>query len=346
VRSAWPSIGALAVLLLATLLVSLGVGTVGVAPLEVVSILGRQMGLDLPWGGSEMQETVLTSIRLPRVLSAALVGAAWAAAGVAMQGLYRTPLADPALVGVGAGAALGAAAGLAVAIALGILATLAGDLVVLGGAVIAALLVVAVLDRVARLDGQVVVPRMLLAGVALTALFGALTAIVVVGGRNAELGSLTFWGLGSLSAASGRDVLVAAVVVIPATWQLAQLGPRLDALALGGSQAGHLGVDVRTLAIGVGIVLALLTAAAVAVAGVIAFVGLLVPGLLRSWIGSAQRPLAVASALLGATLLVVADALARTLFSPVEVPVGVVTTLLGAPFFLWLLLRDRGLLAR
>jgi iron complex transport system permease protein len=345
VRSAWPSIGALAILLLATLLVALGIGTVGIAPLEVVAILGRQVGLDLPWGGSDMQETVLTSIRLPRVLSAALVGAGWAAAGVAMQGLYRTPLADPALVGVGAGAALGASLGLAVAIALGILATLAGDLVVLAGALVAGLVVVAVIDRVARLDGQVVVPRMLLAGVALTAFFGALTAVVVVGGRNAELGSLAFWGLGSLSAASGRDVLVAAVVVIPATWQLAQLGPALDALALGESQAGHLGVDVRRLTIGLGIILALLTAAAVAVAGVIAFLGLLVPGLLRTWIGSAQRPLAVASALLGATLLVAADALARSLFSPVEIPVGVVTTLLGAPFFLWLLLRDRGLLS-
>jgi len=127
---------------------------------------------------------------------------------------------------------------------------------------------------------------------------------------------------------------------------LARLGPRLDALALGESEAGHLGVDVPWLTRMVSVIFALLTAVAVATAGVIAFVALMVPSLVRGWIGQSHRSVAIGAALLGATLLVIADVLARSLFSPVELSIGVITTLVGAPFFLWLLLHERGLLAR
>jgi iron complex transport system permease protein len=127
---------------------------------------------------------------------------------------------------------------------------------------------------------------------------------------------------------------------------LARLGPRLDALALGESEAGHLGVDVPWLTRVVSVIFALLTAVAVATAGVIAFVALMVPSLVRGWVGQSHRQVAIGSALLGGTLLVIADVIARSLFSPVELPIGVITTIVGAPFFLWLLLRDRGLLAR
>ncbi len=144
----------------------------------------------------------------------------------------------------------------------------------------------------------------------------------------------------------GREVVVAAIVIIPTIAVLARLGPRLDALALGEAEARHLGVDVRRLTIVVSVIFALLAAVAVAVAGVIAFVALMVPSLVRPLVGQSHRVVAVASGLLGATLLVIADVLARSLFSPVELSIGVITTLIGAPFFLWLLLRDRGLLAR
>lgn len=324
----------------------MGIGAVAISPAEVVAIVFGQIGLGLPWTYSEQQETVLTAIRIPRVLATALVGAAWGGAGVAMQGLYRTPLADPALVGVGAGAALGAALGTGVAVALGIVAQLSGNVLVAASAFVAALVSAAVLYRVAAASGRVIVATMLLAGLALSALLAAVTALVVAAGRAPELGSVAFWTLGSFAGVVGADVLVAALVVLPALVVLWRLGPRIDALALGESAAGHLGIDVRWLAVISSIILALLTGVAVAVAGVIAFVGLMVPSLVRAWVGQPHRVVAVGSALLGATLLVITDVLARSLFSPIELPIGVLTTLAGAPFFLWLLLRDRGLLAR
>ena len=324
----------------------MGIGAVAISPPEVVAILIGQTGIDLGLEYSVQQETVLTAIRIPRVLATALVGAAWAVAGVAMQGLYRTPLADPALVGIGGGAALGAALGTGAAVALGVVASYAGTLMVLLAAFIAALVAAAIVYRVAASSGRVVVATMLLAGIALTAFFGALTALVVAAGRTPELGTVQFWTLGSFAGIVGRDVVVGALVVIPAVVVLARLGPRLDALALGESQAGHLGVDVPWLTRVVSALFALLTALAVATAGVIVFVALMVPSLIRTWVGRSHRQVAIGSALLGGTFLVVADVIARSLFSPVELSVGVITTIVGAPFFLWLLLRDRGLLAR
>jgi len=326
--------------------VAMGIGAVSISPAEVLAILIGQTGLEIGPQYSDRQETVLTAIRVPRVLATALVGAAWATAGVAMQGLYRTPLADPALVGIGGGAALGAALGTAAAVSLGILAGYGGTLLVLAAAFAAALIAAVVVYRVAASSGRVVVATMLLAGIALTAFFGAATALIVAAGRTAELGTVQFWTLGSFAGIVGRDVVVAAVVVIPVVLVLARLGPRLDALALGEAEAGHLGVDVPWLTRAVTVTFALLTATAVATAGVIAFVALMVPSLVRAFVGQPHRGVAVGAALLGATFLVVADVLARSLFSPVELSIGVITTLVGAPFFLWLLLRERGLLAR
>ena len=324
----------------------MGIGAVAISPAEVLAILVGRTGLDLGIEYSDRQETVLTAIRVPRVLATALVGAAWAAAGVAMQGLYRTPLADPALVGIGGGAALGAALGTAAAVALGVSASYGGTLLTLAVAFVAALVAASIVYRVAASSGRVVVATMLLAGIALSALFGAVTALVVAAGRTPELGSVQFWTLGSFAGIVGRDVVVAALVVVPAVVVLARLGPRLDALALGETEAGHLGIDVPWLSRAISLLFALLTAVAVATAGVIAFVALMVPSLVRGWVGQSHRQVVVGSALLGATLLVVADVLARSLFSPVELSIGVITTIVGAPFFLWLLLHERGLLAR
>jgi iron complex transport system permease protein len=336
----------LALALVVAVVVAMGIGAVSISPLQVLAILAGQIGLDIGPDYSDRQEIVLSAIRVPRVLATALVGAAWATAGVAMQGLYRTPLADPALVGIGGGAALGAALGTAGAVSLGIVAGYGGTVLVILMAFAAALLAAWIVYRVASSSGRVVVATMLLAGIALSAFFGAVTALVVAAGRTPELGSVQFWTLGSFAGIVGRDVVVGALIIIPAIVVLARLGPRLDALSLGESEAGHLGVDVPWLTRLVSILFALLTAVAVATAGVIAFVALMVPSLVRGWIGGSHRGVAIGAALLGATFLVLADVLARSLFSPVELPIGVITTLLGAPFFLWLLLRERGLLAR
>jgi len=326
--------------------VAMGIGAVSIAPTEVLAILAGRLGLGLGPEYSDRQETVLTAIRVPRVLATALVGAAWATAGVAMQGLYRTPLADPALVGIGGGAALGATLGIAAAVSLGIVTGYGGTVLIIVVAFLAAAAAAAIIYRVASSSGRVAVATMLLSGIALSAFFGAATALVVAAGRSAELGSVGFWTLGSFAGIVGRDVVVGALLIVPAVVVLWWLGPRLDALALGEAEAGHLGIDVTRLTRVVSAIFALLTAVAVATAGVIAFVALMVPTLVRSFVGQSHRGVVVGSALLGATVVVVADVLARSLFSPVELSIGVITTLVGAPFFLWLLLRDRGLLAR
>lgn len=289
---------------------------------------------------------MLTAIRIPRVLATGLVGAAWAAAGVGMQATYRTPLADPALVGPGAGAALGAALATGLAVGLGVVADPSGLVLVAIGASLGALGTSAVIHRVASASGRLVVATMLLAGLVLSAFLVALTALVVAAGRVPEMGSLAFWTLGSFAGAVGADVVVGALVIVPAVVLLGRLGPRLDALALGEAEAGHLGVDVPRLFAIVAVLVAVLTGMAVAVAGVIAFVALLTPSLARAFLGPRHGPLVIGSALLGATMVVLADVLARSLFSPTEIALGVITTLLGAPFFLWLLLRDRGVLSR
>jgi iron complex transport system permease protein len=325
---------------------AVGVGAVAIAPLEVVAILAGQLGIATPWPYTDQQESVLMAIRIPRLLATALVGAGWACSGVAMQGLYRTALGDPALVGIGAGAALGGALGAGAVVAIGVVAQPSGTLLVTAAAVLAALGAAGLVHRVASVSGRVVVATMLLAGLVLSALLAALTAFVVAAGRVPEMGSLAFWTLGSFAGVVGLDVVIAALVVLPSVLVLARLGPRLDALALGEAEAAHLGVDVRGAGLAVTLTMAALVGVAVAVAGVIAFVGLMVPSLVRAWVGRPHRVVAVGSALLGATVLVVADVVARSLFSPVELSVGVLTTLVGAPFFLILLLRDRGLLAR
>lgn len=336
----------MAAALIAAVVVAMGVGQVSIAPVEVVAILVAQLGLDAGPEFSDRQETVLTAIRVPRVLATALVGAAWATAGVAMQGLYRTPLADPALVGIGGGAAAGGALGVVAAVSLGVMAAYSGTLLIIATAFLAALGTAAIVYRVASASGRVVVATMLLTGIALTAFFAALTALELAAARLPELGSVAFWSLGSFAGVVGREVVVAGIVVIPTVIALARLGPRLDALALGETEAGHLGIDVRRLTISISAIFSLLTAVAVAIAGVIAFVALMVPSLVRPLVGQSHQTVVVGSALLGATLLVIADVIARTIVSPTELSIGVITTLVGAPFFLWLLLRDRGLLAR
>jgi len=339
-------LGVLAVALVVAVVVAVGIGSVAIAPTEVIAILAGRLGITLPWPTTEQQESVLTAIRIPRVLTTALAGAAWGAAGVAMQGVYRTPLADPALVGVGAGAALGAALGSGVAVALGIVVDLSGHALVAVTAVAMAIVAALVVHGIASATGRVVVATMLLAGIAVSALLAALTALVRTAGGEVQLASVASWSLGSFSGVVGADVLLAALIVLPAIVVLAHLGPGLDALALGEVEAGHLGVDVERLTRVATLLLALCCGIAVAVGGVIAFLALLAPWLARAWVGPAHRHVAIGAAMLGAALLVVADVVARSAFAPIELSVGVLTTLVGAPFFLWLLLRDRGWLAR
>jgi iron complex transport system permease protein len=278
---------------------------------------------------------VLWDIRLPRVALGVVVGASLAAAGALMQGSFANPLAEPGVVGVSSGAALGAV----VQIAIGL--TLAGTWSLAAFAFLGGLATVGLVYVSARSEGRTEVITLVLSGVAINAFAGALIGLLTYVSSDAQLRSITFWSLGSLAQATWSKVGVVAPLALTGLVCAMTQARRLDLLALGERSARNLGVDVERLRIVTLAVVALLTAASVAVSGVILFVGLVVPHVVRMITGPGHRLLLPASALAGATVLVVADVVARTLVAPAELPLGVLTALIGSPFFFFLLRRTR-----
>jgi len=281
-----------------------------------------------------MIDTLVVQVRLPRVLLAALVGAALAGAGAIYQALFRNPLADPYILGVSSGAGLGAIIAL----------TLTADATVLRyGAVpvaafVGALLTMLLVTRLASWNGRLDTASLLLAGVAISYTLAALTSFLMVFARE-QMAAVVFWMMGGLGGASWPYVLmIGPMFLIGALFSLT-FTRELNLMLLGDERAGHLGLDVRRFKMIALATASLLTAAAVAVAGLIGFVGLMVPHMVRLALGPDHRLLLPASLLGGASVLVLADLIARMVLAPVEIPVGIVTALIGGPFFVWLLVR-------
>ncbi|AYF97981.1 FecCD family ABC transporter permease [Protaetiibacter intestinalis] len=327
---------ALAVLLVAAVLVSAVVGQFPVSVAEVVGSLLRAVGIPNGWAPDDpTTEAALWVIRFPRIVMAIAVGAALAVAGTVMQAIFGNPLAEPGVVGVSSGAALGAA----VAIVSGLLAfgewTIA--LLAFAGGLGATLLVYGV----SRAGGRTEVVTLLLTGIAVNAFGGAGLAFLLFLAGTASREQIVFWQLGSLSGSLWRESILVVVVAAIGTVVAVVLGRRYDILSLGERNARHLGVDVERLRFWSIVLVALLTGAAVAFVGIIAFVGLVIPHLMRMIIGPSHRALLASSAAGGALLIVVADLLSRTLVSGAELPIGLLTSLIGGPFFFFLLWRQR-----
>jgi iron complex transport system permease protein len=325
-------LGGLAVLLVAAALWSLGSGAVALPPREVLGALARW----LDGAPAAADDGIVLMLRLPRVAMAVLCGAALACGGAAMQGLFRNPLADPGLIGVSAGAALGAVGVIVLGGALPALAASLGTAIAAFAGGLAATALVYLLGR--RRGGVAV---LLLAGVAINAIAMAGVGLLTYLANENQLRDLSFWMLGSLGGIDWLRLGVAAVPMLLALVLLPRTARALNALLLGEREAALLGFRperVQPLLIAL---VALAIGAAVAMTGVIGFVGLVVPHLLRMAFGPDHRLLLPASALGGASLLVAADTLARTVAAPAELPIGVLTALVGGPFFLWLLLRAR-----
>jgi iron complex transport system permease protein len=327
---------ALAGLLLAAVLAGVAVGSVPISPLTTVRLFAWKLHVaHRPGGIPDSSAIILFQLRLPRVLLGALVGAALAAAGTLFQALFRNPMADPAIIGVSSGAALGA---IVVILAGG--AALAGGLgvptVAFAGAVLTAFLVY----RLARLGPAVQVATLLLAGIAVAAVISAVISLVMTFAGQ-ETRSIYFWLLGGLSAGTWRSLSAATPLVgIGVAVALAVAGD-LNLLSLGEERAAQLGLDVERFKRRILVTGSVLTAAAVSVSGLIGFVGLMTPHILRQVIGSDNRRLIPASLLGGASFVILADITARTAAGPQEVPVGAVTAILGGPFFLYLLRKQR-----
>jgi iron complex transport system permease protein len=306
----------------------------------VAGILLTRLGFGGEASWSPAQESVLLAIRLPRTILAALAGGGVAVAGALLQGLFRNPLADPGLIGVSGGAALAAAAvvvlgGTALTAAPAALAVLALPLAAFGGGLATA----AAAHRAASRDGETRVAGLLLAGIALNALAGSATGLLLFVASDAQLRAITFWSLGSLAGATWPALAGAAPLLVLALALAPRLARSLDLLQLGEAEAGHLGLDVERLKRRVIALAALAVGAAVALTGIIGFVGLVVPHLVRLIGGPDHRLVVPGSVLLGAALLLFADVVARSVAAPAEVPIGIVTALFGAPFLLWLLRR-------
>ncbi len=320
----------LTILLPVCMLVALGSGAVALSPLQAVAGIGDW------WRGEYSQAGVIVGqLRLPRVLLAALVGAILASSGAAMQGLFRNPLADPSLIGVTAGASLGAS--VVIVLAGSALQGVSAVTAVSGGAFAGGLLTVLLVYRLAASDTGTSVATMLLAGIAISALAGALGNLLKFYADSEALSRISLWQMGGLDGANRERLAFAAAVSVAVLGCLPLFARRLNALLLGESEARYLGIDVHFTQRALVLLVALGVGASVALAGTIAFVGLVVPHIMRMLVGPDHRLLLPASALAGAALLVVADNLARVVMAPTELPVGIVTAVIGVPFFISLL---------
>ncbi|WP_446740089.1 FecCD family ABC transporter permease [Rhizobium sp. 11515TR] len=289
---------------------------------------------------------VIFDIRLPRAVLGFLIGGGLAVSGAVMQGLFRNPLADPGLIGVSAGSSLGAVAMIVLgAGALAPLAHLFGIFSLPIAAFIGGLTTTILLYKVATRYGQTSIATMLLAGIALGSLALAATGILIYMADDRQLRDLTFWSMGSLAGSTWSKVAGAGPIILLSLLPLPFMARGLNALTLGEAAAFHMGISVQRLKNIAIVSVAAAVGASVAVSGGIGFIGIVVPHILRMVIGPDHRFLLPASALLGGSLLVVADVVARTIVSPAELPIGILTAGVGGPFFLWMLLRQRSRLS-
>lgn len=295
------------------------------------------MDMLLPGSGESRARLILEQIRLPRAMLAALVGAMLGICGAATQGLFRNPLADPSLIGVTAGASAGAAVMILFAAEIVSLQSLLGVSIVSLGAFLGGAAAVTLVYSIATGREGTSVATMLLAGIAISAISGGLTSLVEFFADNEMLRRISLWRMGGLDGANYSRVMMGVVVALLIVGLLPRFSTALNALLLGESEARHLGISVQKTKVSIVLLVALGVATSVALAGSIVFVGLIVPHIVRLLIGPDHRYLLPMSAVGGAVLLLLADLVSRTIFAPIELPVGLVTAFLGAPFFISLL---------
>ena len=331
-RTSLPAVAIfLVALLTVTTLLSLATGAFRISLSDLFGIIGDGPSRDT---SEVVAHNVFWQVRLPRIVLAIIVGASLAVAGVIMQGIFRNPLAEPATVGVSAGAAVGAV--IAIIVGLNQLPLGVQLAAFLGGTLSTALVYV-----LSRSDGKTEVVTLILTGIAINAFAGAVIGFAVFVADDDEIRSVTFWSLGTLGLATWKAVGLVIPLSLLGMAMSAKFARVLDTLALGDRPATHLGVRVEPVRLQAIAVVGLLASSAVAATGMIAFVGLLVPHIMRIVLGPRHRHLLWTAALLGASVTLLADLAARSLLSPAELPLGVVTALIGAPFFLLLLRSTR-----
>jgi iron complex transport system permease protein len=316
----------LILLLILTIIISTAIGSTRISPEIVAKIfLNKLLSNEKTWYTS--QEVIIMDIRLPRVLLGALVGAALSTAGCAMQGLLKNPMADPYIIGISSGAAVGASLAFVLLLPVQIVSF------------VFAAISIFVVYNISKVGGKVPVDTLLLSGIAAGSLLAAITSLIIYTAGVPH--QIIFWLMGGLWTADWEKVKISAVMVIFGVLMIYKQGWNLNVMLLGEEQASYLGIDIEYMKRYVLLFAALITASAVSVSGIIGFVGLIIPHIMRILTGPDHRVLLSASALAGAIFLVSADAIARTVMEPAELPVGIITALFGAPFFIYLLRKRR-----
>lgn len=335
-------VAAAAAMLLVAGALSAGTGAVSVSPGQILQLLVQPLGVETGVSADPAQALVFWSIRLPRVLVAALAGASLALAGAVMQGLFRNPLADPGLIGVSSSAALAAVATIVVGVhGIGWIGAGFQPYALPAAAFLGGLSGTLVVWRIATVAGQTLTATTLLAGIAVNAVAQAGIGFLIFLSDEQQLRDLSFWLLGSFAGTTWSGTMPAAAVMLVPLVCLPALARPLNALLLGEREALHLGISTQAVTRTAIALCAVAVGGAVSVAGIVAFVGLVVPHIVRLLTGPDHRFVLPGSMLLGAALLLTADLVSRTVALPAELPIGVVTSLLGGPFFVWLIRRRR-----
>lgn len=329
-------IGGLTVALVITALIAAGNGQLHVPADEVLGSILHRLGLDLgPMPTHPQGDAALWNVRFPRVVMAALVGAALGGAGAVLQAIFGNPLAEPSVIGVSGGAAVGAC--LVIVFGWSFL----GGFTVPALAFIGGLLTTLVIYALSRSDGRTEVVTLVLMGIAVNAVTAGIIAFLVFTGDTQAREQIVFWQLGSFNGTRWEAVRIVAPLIAAGLIGVMAVARRLDLLSLGERAARHVGLDVERLRILCIVLVALLVACGVAFVGIIAFVGLIVPHVVRMLIGPAHRTLVPASILGGALVMVLADLVARNAVAYADLPIGMLTALVGGPFFFWLIRRER-----
>jgi iron complex transport system permease protein len=330
----------LVVALILVVLVTISVGSMQISINNVYTILLKNVPIigDFIKTDTNLIETeIVLQIRLPRVIAAAIVGVALTAAGVVLQGLLRNPMADPYVLGISAGASLGAS----LAIGFGLGATVLGFLYAVPlMAFIGALGTIFVVYNVAKRGGGASMLTLLLIGIAASSFLSAIVSLIKLVSADA-LHGIIYWIMGSLQVAGWNHVIIASPLIFGGLLVIFYFARDMNMISLGETQAQHLGVDSEKLKTRMLICVSLITAAAVSISGIIGFIGLIIPHTTRILVGPDHRILIPTSSLLGAIVLILCDTMARMLLSPAEIPVGIITSILGVPFFVYLLLSRK-----
>ncbi|MCM8526477.1 MAG: iron ABC transporter permease [Lentisphaeraceae bacterium] len=308
---------------------------------ELLGTLMTYAGMESPWPLEETQKFIITELRLPRALLTVYIGGTLAVSGVAMQGLFRNPLADPGIIGVTSGAILGAA----LVIVLGniILPENLGANKIYAipvGSFVCALLVTLIIVKIGTVGGRTNIFILLLTGIAIGAVLGSVMGLLTLISTDEELRTVQFWTMGDLGVASWKELAIIIPILTLSCYKIMSKAGALNLLLLGESEAQHLGIDVHKLKRSIIIWTTLAVSTAVSFTGIIAFIGLAAPHLVRLMSGPNHKTLFPGAALMGALLLMVADILSRSL-TTAEIPVGIITSAIGAPMFLWLILMQR-----